>query len=307
MLPGLTHLERIDLADNKLSGGISVDGVEGDCLDANDMSYSSMKVEVPFGRNSVYEYCHDFCRDITTNETDLVGLQTTKREGRIDCECLYNYGTLPKANPVYSLDVPVESVKDCNKACQDELCNQVCEDAVPEASTATLVHTYLAPGYVCSCFYDDGFTGTTLYNAQADPVYGLDVYDEFDVESAENCNNACQDELCNQVCKDAVPEASTATLVDLLFDFSYGCRCFYDEEFNGTFYSSWWWQINGVRINIEDHDYEEGTWWRGRINGIPIYKYDCNEGTGPVASVGNNEGYRCYPLPRVSPSSFDLI
>ncbi|EJK55996.1 hypothetical protein THAOC_24195 [Thalassiosira oceanica] len=170
VLPGLTHLERIDLADNKLSGQMSayvVDdrlfGAKGDCLDANGMAYNSVEAAVLANTtSSPYEDCYEICKDISTNDTDLVGLQTEEWEpGEFNCACLYDYGTLPHADPLYYLEIDsdVEST---------ESCNQACEDAVPESSTVTLVDIFVFDDFgdwICSCLYDEEFAGTTWWGS----------------------------------------------------------------------------------------------------------------------------------------------
>ncbi|EJK59492.1 hypothetical protein THAOC_20276 [Thalassiosira oceanica] len=163
LLSGLTHLERIDLADNKLSGQMSAYVVddrpfwaEGMCLDANGMAYGFVSRLLVNISSSAYEDCYDLCQDISTNDTDLVGLQTDEWEpGVFDCACLYDYGTLPHADPVYFLEIDsdVEST---------ESCNQACEDAVPESSTVTLVDIFFYDYGFCSCYYDEEFAGTAL-------------------------------------------------------------------------------------------------------------------------------------------------
>ena len=81
-------------------------GLEGKCLDANGTAYSRVRAYVPTNISSVYEYCYDFCQDISTNETDLVGLETHEWEpGLFQCDCLYDYGTVPHPDPVHFLEI----------------------------------------------------------------------------------------------------------------------------------------------------------------------------------------------------------
>ena len=131
----------------------SLFGAEGACLDANGNYYSSIvsfNAGVRTNTSSVYEYCYDFCQDISTKKTDLVGLQTQTWDGGSDCACLYNYGTLPQRDPVYILNVEAETA---------EYCNQVCKDAMPESSTATQILIFNFIDGNCICVYDEEFAG----------------------------------------------------------------------------------------------------------------------------------------------------